>query len=142
MSIDSLHMTRYSRSYYCLEKVLNRRKFRYAKSCHEIKKAIVSSTKREGKVKTKLEGESGEGEAKGSEQCPCCVVYCWKIQPCGRCQTCSNYVRVCVCVSLDTIDDTTRYKEGLLQGVRLQLWLTERGHATATPTVNRSRGGQ
>lgn len=98
-------------------------------------------------MKTKLEGESGEGEAKGERAMSllCCLLLenpaLRALPDMFKLRTCA-----CVCVCLDTIDacthDTTRYKEGLLQGVRLQLWLTERGHATATPTVNRHRGGQ
>lgn len=77
----------------------------------------------------------------------CCVVvvYCCKIQPCGRCQTCPNYVRVrvcvCVCVS-DTIDacthDTSKEGEGEGGGATAAL-AYKKGHASAaTPTVNKS----
>lgn len=88
--------------------------------------------------------EEEEGEARAmSLLCSVVVVYCCKIQPCGRCQTCPNYVRVrvrvCVCVS-DTIDacthDTSKGKdEG---GGATAALAYKKGHASATPTVNKS----
>lgn len=83
--------------------------------------------------KKKERGKCPEGEARAMSLLCFVVVYCCKIQLCGRCQTCPNYVRVCVCLIQLMHVPTPRATE---EGERTAAY--KKGHATATPTVNKS----